>query len=337
MSHKVLLIDDSPALYPMVQARLQSEPVEVHYACDGPTGIELARRLLPELILLDVDMPAVDGFEVCRRIKLEQELHNIPIIFLTGTASTAEKILGLDLGAVDYVAKPFDAAELKARVRSALRLRHLSELLARKARVDSVTGLWNGDYFAARLSAELSLSRRTGRHVSVVMAAVDHFKTLNAEHGPWFGDEILLAVADSVGRRVREQDVLCRVSGPEIAVICPACETQGAAALAARLREAIAAIELRPRGQLLRATASFGVASSADCGGDASVAGGVITAAARRSMQSSKSSGRNRVTVAATDAYVPTDADPHPSPLPLHHRRASDAIGFPVSPDASAA
>lgn len=341
MPQKVLLIDDSPALFPMVQSRLQSEPVEVHYAADGEAGIELARKLHPDLILLDVDMPGIDGFEVCRRLKIEEHLLSVPVIFMAGTTGSADKILGLELGAVDYVTKPFDAAELKARVRSALRLRHLSQLLANKARVDSVTGLWNAEYFTARLSAELSLGKRTGRAVSVVFAAVDHFKQFNAHHGPWFGDEVLRTVAGSVSRIVREQDVICRVAGPELAIICPACDVEGATALAGRLKAAIAAIKMHRHGEEVLLTASFGVAGSSALGSTSeSVAafdGAVISQAGRAAMQASKLAGRNRVSVAPLEAYRSAAPAERPQPLPHHNRRASDSPFKSSLPDSNAA
>src|SRR6266478_4662977 len=105
---KVLLIDDCPSIHGLVRARLRGEEIELHSAFDGEAGLQQAEILAPDLVLLDVEMPAPNGFEVCRRLKDNARTMGIPIIFLTGATSTDEKIRGLDLGAVDYVTKPFD-------------------------------------------------------------------------------------------------------------------------------------------------------------------------------------------------------------------------------------
>src|SRR4051794_39805119 len=110
-SQKVLIVDDSPTIHTFVKTHLRSEPVELTSALGGDEGLALATSLHPDLILLDVEMPAPDGFEVCRRLKSNPQTQSIPVVFLTGASSTGQKILGLDLGAVDYVTKPFDPAE----------------------------------------------------------------------------------------------------------------------------------------------------------------------------------------------------------------------------------
>src|SRR6266699_2228390 len=117
---KVLIIDDSPLIHTLLSVRLKDEPVLLQSAFDGKSGLALALSFAPDLILLDVDMPGLDGFEVCRRLKGSKLTVEIPIIFLSGASQTEEKIKGLDLGAIDYITKPFDVAELKARVRAGL-------------------------------------------------------------------------------------------------------------------------------------------------------------------------------------------------------------------------
>src|SRR4051812_2527546 len=123
MPQNILIIDDSPAIHALLAARLKEEPVVLHFASNGDQGLAEARQIMPDLVLLDVDMPDLDGFEVCQRMKANEELLNTPVIFLTGSASMEEKLRGLDIGAIDYIAKPFDPAELRARVRAALRMK----------------------------------------------------------------------------------------------------------------------------------------------------------------------------------------------------------------------
>jgi diguanylate cyclase (GGDEF)-like protein/PAS domain S-box-containing protein len=122
---KVLIIDDSEMIHGLIRARLKDEPVTLLFAADGVRGLELAREHTPDLVLLDVDMPEPDGFEVCRRLKTDPQTREIAVIFLTGASSTEQKLMGLELGAVDYVIKPFDPAELRARVKASLRTKQL--------------------------------------------------------------------------------------------------------------------------------------------------------------------------------------------------------------------
>jgi diguanylate cyclase (GGDEF)-like protein/PAS domain S-box-containing protein len=139
MRQVILIIDDSEDTRLLVNARLRGEPVELLYANSGDRGMEMARSRLPDLILLDVDMPHPDGFEVCRFLKSDPSTREIPVIFLTGVTSTEQKLKGLELGAIDYVTKPFDPAELRARVKASLRTKQLMDLLSEKAMVLQVS------------------------------------------------------------------------------------------------------------------------------------------------------------------------------------------------------
>jgi diguanylate cyclase (GGDEF)-like protein/PAS domain S-box-containing protein len=139
MRQTVLIIDDLQDTHLLVKARLKGEPVDLLYASDGKSGIEIARTQLPDLILLDVDMPHTDGFEVCRQLKKDPVTAEIPVIFLTGVTSSEQKLKGLELGAVDYVTKPFDPAELRARVKASLRTKQLVDLISEKANVLQVS------------------------------------------------------------------------------------------------------------------------------------------------------------------------------------------------------
>lgn len=308
MVSRVLVIDDSPGVFEVVRARLSDEPVEVRHAEDGAAGVELARQWGPEVILLDVEMPGVDGFETCRRLKADERLMHVPVILMTGTTGTAEKVLGLELGALDYLNKPFDAAELKARVRAGLRLHQMSRLLATKARVDPVTGLWNAVYLAGRLSAEVSLSRRTGQPVSVVIVGVDRFGRLNVEHGTSFGDEVLGELAESFAGLVREQDVLCRAGGSDLGVISPATDESGALVLASRLCQVVARMRFQVHGSTVRLTASGGVSSLPQEKRRQRMASGDVAAvlldAAKAALSSAKAAGRDRVMAAQASDYA---------------------------------
>ena len=129
MNSTILLIDDCPAIHSLLQAQFGTESITLHSAFDGPSGLRMIGRLNPDLVLLDVEMPELNGFEVCRQIRENPFTLNTPVIFLTASGDIAQKVNGLELGAQDYIVKPFECAELVARVRASLRM---------KARLDSL-------------------------------------------------------------------------------------------------------------------------------------------------------------------------------------------------------
>ena len=292
MPDKVLVIDDSRDVHVLVKARLGKEPVTLYSAYSGAEGIAAARDVQPDLILLDVEMPGQDGFDVCRQLKADKQLMQIPIIFLTGATSTEQKIQGLELGATDYITKPFDPAELRARVRASLRTKTLVDLLAKKAMVDGLTGLWNRMYLDARLSAEMSASRRTGAPLSCIMADIDRFKSVNDTYGHSFGDEVIRSVAGILGAFCRAEDVVCRYGGEEFAVLLPNTADDAAGELAERLRRKVEGLGLTFHEKPVAVTCSFGVAH---LGGE--FPPGVVELA-DKALYEAKHGGRNRVVCA---------------------------------------
>ena len=304
MPQKVLIIDDSKPIHALVRARLAEEPIELHSAFDGESGINAALNLLPDLILLDVDMPTPDGFEVCRRLKDDPATMTIPIVFLTGMASTEQKIRGLELGALDYILKPFDPAELRARVRTSLRQKYLLDLLAKKAMIDGLTGLWNRIYFDQTLAAQLALFRRANYPCSVILADVDNFKLINDNFGHPTGDEALRAIAQILQSSCRIEDTVCRYGGEEFAILCPNTPAEKATILGERLREGISRLTMSYRRMPIPLTCSFGIADPATCG-DRSV-----VEAADQALYRAKQEGRNRVICAGAEPVAAGNAIP---------------------------
>jgi len=289
---RVLVIDDDEAIHALIKVRLAGESVQLHSAYDGESGLELAASALPDLILLDVDMPQPDGFEVCRRLKHDPLTMNIQVIFLSGASSTEEKIRGLNLGAVDYVTKPFDPAELRARVRVSLRTKYLLDLLAKRAMIDGLTGLWNRAYFDQRLLAELGLSSRCGRPLACTLLDVDHFKRVNDTYGHSRGDEVLRGVGQVLLEESRAEDIVCRYGGEEFVILTPDATAQGAAAHAERVRTLLASRAFGREQDAARVTASFGCADTVMWGLAA------LVEAADKALYEAKGAGRNRVVVA---------------------------------------
>lgn len=286
---RVLIIDDSPPIHLLIRARLSGEPVELVGVENGAAGLKLVREQSFDLVLLDVEMPQLSGFDVCGQLKSDPATASIPVIFLTGAATTEHKIKGLELGAVDYVTKPFDPAELRARVRAALRLKFLFDLLGRKAQIDGLTGLWNRQYFDARLLEYESLARRTGHPLACLMVDVDGFKSVNDTWGHSFGDEVLRAVASTLTDVVRMEDNVCRYGGEEFVLLLPNTSVSGAVTLAERIRERVADIALLRNAKPVTVTASIGVA------GFDPTAGVSMTDRADAALYTAKRDGRNRV------------------------------------------
>jgi len=297
MNQTVLAIDDSPDIHRLLDVRLRPEGLVLHHALDAQDGLEQAVRLVPDLILLDVDMPNVTGFEVCRQLKDHSTLAQVPVIFLTGASEVYTKVQGFDLGAVDYVTKPFDPAELRARVRAALRTKRYHDLLSARSNVDGLTAIWNRSYFNQRLGEEVAAVRRYGRVLSVVMLDIDEFKTLNDGYGHPFGDQVLQRVGELLHTMLRSTDAPCRYGGEEFGLILSDTNEAGAIITAERIRTALAALTFRPKDRPIRVTASFGVATSSIID-EGRLDSAHLVMAADDALYEAKKTGRDRVCVA---------------------------------------
>ena len=254
----VLLIDDSVEILRLLEVRLRADNVHLITTTNGLDGLRIATERRPALILLDLDMPMMDGFEVLRELKDNASTANIPVIVISGSADTVDKVAGFDLGAVDYVCKPFNMPELRARMRSALRIHQLMQLLAQRAQIDGLTGLWNRAYFDDRLAEEVAGHLRTKRPFSLVMCDLDLFKSLNDTHGHPAGDAALQGFATQMLSVLRKEDVACRYGGEEFALILRETDATQACALVERLRVMLESTRwaLHPERTI---TASFGV------------------------------------------------------------------------------
>lgn len=261
---RILVIDDSKIERFLLRERIEAENFELIEASSGSEGLAQARAERPDLILLDLGLPGWDGFETLKRLKDDPLTRSIPIIFLSGAATTVEKARGLDLGAVDFVTKPFDPIELRARVRAALRMKHLQDQLEEQAHLDGLTGLGNRHAMQDRLAAEWAACRRRGSPLALLIADLDHFKRINDEHGHSAGDEVLRRVAQTLRSSVRASDLVARYGGEEFVVIAPECDLSGALILAERFRANLAALRVVVGGRVLTLTTSIGVATAFD-------------------------------------------------------------------------
>lgn len=288
----VLLVDDSVDVHRLLQVRLRHEQLKLVGATKSREGLELARSLRPSTILLDLDMPDMDGFELLRALKDDPATQAVPVIILSGLHGSEDKVTAFDLGATDYVTKPFDLAELRARLRASLRLDHLLRLLAERADVDGLTGLGNRAHFDKRWAEKVAECKRYGHSLSLAMLDVDFFKRINDTWGHPAGDEVLQGVAQLLLRECRTPDVLCRYGGEEFALIMPSTGPREALIVAERMRSAMEKVNW-PRHPDQPITLSVGLVGTDG-------ATGAVTAeqwleAADKNLYSAKRAGRNRV------------------------------------------
>ena len=288
---RILAIDDSELMHRLLRTRLQLEQVEIHCSISGEEGLRLAEELQPDVLLLDIDLDGMDGFEVLQRLKENPRTREIAVIFISASCETMDRVRCLDLGAIDFIPKPFEMAELKARVRSAIRVQQLLRMLSQRAQLDGLTALWNRSYFDQRLAAEFGEARRHGKNLSLVMCDIDHFKSVNDRFGHPFGDEVL-ALFSSILSGGRASDIPCRYGGEEFGVILPATALPEAIEVAERFRRAFEEHQWRRHPDLVL-TASFGVADISALG----VAGKPtdLVSRADTALYASKRGGRNRV------------------------------------------
>ncbi len=300
MNQQLLIIDDSPQIHPLIRTILAEEPVDIQSATDPNYGLTLAASMHPDLILLDVEMPGMTGFEACRKLKENPETADVPVIFLTSVSEVKKKVEGFSVGAVDYVTKPFNPTELKARVNASLRTENHIRSLEEKALIDPLTGLGNRAMFMHRFEAEVASRIRFNNDLSVILMDIDHFKDINDTYGHLIGDRVLQRVGKIIADLCRTEDVACRFGGEEFVIIAPHTTAEDAEILAERIREIIANTRFTPEGfksspmleECIRLSASFGVAEAGDLY-DRS-----MLKRADEAMYRSKQEGRNRVTIA---------------------------------------
>lgn len=296
----VLVIDDSVDVHRLLKARLRHEEIDLVEALSGKDGVAIAKDLQPALILLDLDMPDVDGFQVLRQLKNDRRTMDAPVIILSALHSSQDKVTAFDLGAMDYITKPFDMTELRVRLRSALRLHQLVQMLAQRAQIDGLSGLWNRSYFNRRWADEVSLASRHGSALSLAMIDVDHFKSINDTYGHPAGDIVIQGLAKLLVRETRQEDVACRYGGEEFALVLPQTGPAQARQLCERIR--VAASELLwVRHPERTVTISIGLAGFER---PPELSPELWVELADKALYQAKQSGRNRVTAAEAGAKL---------------------------------
>ena len=317
----ILIVDDHEDNVEVLKARLESWGYNTATAMDGETALLQAAKVRPDLVLLDVMMPQIDGYEVARRLKADDDLKYIPIIMQTALDSTEDKVEGLESGADDYIAKPIDFAELKARVRSMLRIRALQTELRRReaelsefnhrlrvmAETDGLTGLDNRRHIEETLQEFFHHASRLNEPLSVVMCDLDKFKSVNDTYGHQAGDAVLQQFAAVLKATAREIDRVGRYGGEEFLCLLPGTVLDAAVTFAERVRKEVEGHTFTFEGGSLHRTASFGVAGWPHPGVASPDA---LVKAADDALYVAKETGRNKVVrFAGTEFNSHTHAD----------------------------
>lgn len=296
MTHKstLLAIDDSPTNLKLLGQILGSD-YRLLFSTRGADGLEMALNQAPDLILTDVVMPEMDGHEVCRQLKANPLTAKIPIIFITSLKDETDEAYGLEIGAIDYITKPFSPAIVKARVHNHLQLKHYRDLLESQAATDGLTGVPNRRQFNETLEREWRSAIRRQSCISLILMDIDYFKPYNDFYGHLQGDECLRSVGQALlGAARRPTELIARYGGEEFACILPDTDKDGAVHVARELLVRVQGLQITHLKSTVsnHVTLSLGVASIIPTVGSQAEEL-ILTADAQ--LYTAKHSGRNQV------------------------------------------
>ena len=296
---RVLVVDDDSLSRRILTQVLASAGYEVESAVDGQDALGKIRSHRPDVVVTDWQMPRMDGLTLCRILKGTEETRFTHVLMLSTRGETEAKVTGLETGADDYLVKPVEPIELKARVRVGLRLQRAlfdlaakNEILEKLALTDPLTGLANRRAFQEALEAEVARVGRHGRPASLLFLDLDHFKAVNDSHGHAVGDEVLAGFSRVLRRGCRKGDLAARFGGEEFSILLPTTGRFPASLVAERIRKATEALPLG-RMHPVQVTVSIGVASTEELPEPREAA--ELLRRADAALYRAKTEGRNRV------------------------------------------
>jgi diguanylate cyclase (GGDEF)-like protein len=291
----VLIVDDAPSNIRVMAAVLQ-EQHRVKTAMSGQQCIEMAIKYKPDLILLDIEMPGLSGYQVCEELKSMDETRDIPIIFVTGRVNIEDEEMGLRIGAVDYITKPIRPVILSARVDTHVTLKRQQDRLIKMAMHDQLTGLFNRHYMLEIVGQKLARARRHKTPLTVMLIDIDHFKKINDTHGHIVGDQILEHVGQFLFEQCRVEDTVARFGGEEFVVLMEPCGLNQAHYKAELMRDELS--RLTPLD--IDLTVSIGIAELNDEDNDFSA----LLKRADDALYKAKESGRNCTVLSHTPTLL---------------------------------
>jgi len=299
-SRSTLLIVDDTETNVDILVELLSDLYEIVVALDGERALEILEEQKVDLILLDIMMPEIDGYEVCKRVKQNEKIYDIPIIFITAKTDEESIEKAYEVGGMDYITKPFKPKELFARIKTQLHIRALIEELEnskselkRLSETDPMTNLCNRRYFNNASKSIIELARRDKTALTVVMLDIDKFKKVNDTYGHDVGDEIIISVANILLEMTRKSDLDCRFGGEEFILLLPETSLEGGIVIAEKIRKKVEAFSLHLEDDKeVKVTVSLGV-SQLDTENDLRMES--VIKRADIALYKAKESGRNKV------------------------------------------
>jgi diguanylate cyclase (GGDEF)-like protein len=323
MNSDILLVDDDPNTIKVLR-RILADSGELRFATNGADALRLAREATPDLMLLDAEMPGLNGFQVFDALKAEPALSDVAVIFVTSQSDAVIAVSAFEMGAADYITKPVNAALVLARVKTQLRVKHLTDELRRTATTDSLTGVASRRRFDESFKLEWLRAQRTGEPLTLLMIDVDHFKLFNDRYGHPQGDVCLREVAQAlVSASLRGADLVARYGGEEFVLLLSQTPRRGAELLARRILNAVEALgiphEASPTARNVTVSVGIGCLDTAGTGGGNPAAGsrrqGIppayhtaadLVLAADIALYSAKAAGRAQARVLdIADVYAP--------------------------------
>ena len=297
----VLVIDDNEVVRNLAKKLLTNNSFNVLAAEGGREAIELLKLFDPHVILLDVMMPDMDGYEVCRKLKTIDKTKDIPIIMVTSKTDTLDKIKGFEIGAADYITKPFNPAELLARVNSQVKMKNVCDELQEKniileelVKKDGLTNLYNHRYFHERLNDEFVRSKRYNLPLCCVIIDIDYFKRVNDQYGHQFGDLVLKSMSEIITNNIRDVDICARYGGEEFGIIIPQTTLEETDSMMERIRENIEKHKFEIADNTINITISIGIAGMRQSGASTHRE---LVKYADEALYNAKFNGRNRVEI----------------------------------------
>ena len=291
---KLLVVDDQP-INIQVMHQVFGADYQVFMATNGEQALSICQTNPPDLVLLDVVMPGMDGFEVCSQLKATPATRDIPVIFVTAHSDAAQETHGLSVGAVDFISKPVNPAVVRARVKTHLTLKFQSDLLRNLVFLDGLSGVYNRRYFDQQLGVEWARAARSNSPLSLIMVDVDHFKLYNDRYGHQAGDDCLRQVALALKSGLRRPaDLVARYGGEEFACILPDTGFEDALAIAQDMERMVRARNIHHALSTFDGvvTASLGLGTRINpAAGDAAALVGLADA----QLYQAKQTGRGRV------------------------------------------
>lgn len=323
----ILIVDDNPVNLDLLSGMLLDRGFRVRVATNGRRALSAAKSAIPDLVMLDINMPEMDGYEVCRQMKEDALTRNVPVIFISALDNALDKVKAFSTGGADYVTKPFQFEEVLARIEIQLKISRLQKEMERKntemelsnlqleranrmlralSYLDGLTGIANRRHFEESLDQEWRRAIRTGAPLSLLMVDIDRFKALNDAYGHQYGDDCLRQVASTFADTLkRAGDLASRYGGEEFAVVLPATELDGAAAIGEIIRSRVEELAI-PHEQSPShvVTVSVGAATSIPSENGAAT---MLIDLADRALYQAKHAGRNRVATTEDLQATPPD------------------------------